>query len=306
MRRRFFGEPAVSRLFNAYIIVDWTAATKPGAGPDSVLIGVLKRDVRFRLSFEAVVTPTRAEAEKRLIAILDDLKKRGERAFLGLDFPLGFPHGLAAGLKLEGAPWSAVWDYLDHMVKDKADNLNNRFGVGAEINRRVTGGPFPFWGCPPRDTLTTLQPKRPREHGAGDLPEFRYADLAVKGPSIWKLYYAGATGPQAILGIPMVRRLRKARGDAFKAWPFETGFAAIKPSDLDGVEIVAAEVMLGLGPSAPAQGESKEQAVARALAERIARLDEAGKLGAAFAAPKDLPEDQVQAAVSDEGWILNL
>jgi hypothetical protein len=296
----------VSRLFNAYIIVDWTAATKPGAGPDSVLIGVLKRDVRFRLSFEAVVTPTRAEAEKRLIAILDDLKKRGERAFLGLDFPLGFPHGLAAGLKLDGAPWSAVWDYLDHMVKDKADNLNNRFGVGAEINRRVTGGPFPFWGCPPRDTLTTLQPKRPRDHGEGDLPEFRYADLAVKGPSIWKLYYAGATGPQAILGIPMVRRLRKARGEAFKVWPFETGLAAIKPSDLDGVEVLAAEVMLGLGPSAPAQGETKEAAVARALAERIAKLDEAGKLGAAFAAPKDLSEDQVQAAVSDEGWILNL
>ncbi len=296
----------MSRLFNAYIIVDWTAATKPGAGPDSVLIGVLKRDVRFRLSFEAVVTPTRAEAEKRLIAILDDLKKRGERAFLGLDFPLGFPHGLAAGLKLDGAPWSAVWDYLDHMVKDKADNLNNRFGVGAEINRRVTGGPFPFWGCPPRDTLTTLQPKRPRDHGEGDLPEFRYADLAVKGPSIWKLYYAGATGPQAILGIPMVRRLRKARGEAFKVWPFETGLAAIKPSDLDGVEVLAAEVMLGLGPSAPAQGETKEAAVARALAERIAKLDEAGKLGAAFAAPKDLSEDQVQAAVSDEGWILNL
>ena len=295
----------MARLFNAYVIVDWSAASKPKTGSDSVWIGVLKRDVRFRLSFEAIVLPTRAEAEKRLIAILDDLKKRGERAFLGLDFPLGFPHGLAAALKLDGAPWLAMWEYLDRMVKDKADNTNNRFGVASEINRRITGGPFPFWGCPPRDTLTTLQPKRPREHGEGDLPEFRRADLAVKGPSIWKLYYAGATGPQAILGIPLARRLKKTRGDAVKVWPFETGLNEIKAADLDGVEVVVAEVMLGLGASAPGPSETKEQAMARALAERIARLDEAGKLGPAFAAPKALPAADVEAA-SEEGWILNL
>ena len=296
----------MARLFNAYVIVDWSAAAKPGAGPDSVLIGVLKRDVRFRLAFESVLAPTRAEAEKRLILILDDLKKRGERAFVGFDFPLGFPRGLAPALKLDGPPWSAVWDYLDRMVKDKADNTNNRFGVGAEINRRTTGGPFPFWGCPPRDTLTTLQPKRPHEHGEGDLPEFRHADLAVKGPSLWKLYYAGAVGPQAILGIPLVRRLKKARGDAVKVWPFETGWEPIKEADLDGVEVLAAEVMLGLGPSAPAPGETREQAQARGLLERIARLDEAGKLGAAFAAPKGVSEAEVQAVANEEGWPLNL
>jgi hypothetical protein len=67
------------------------------------------------------------------------------------------------------------------MVKDKADNTNNRFGVGSELNRRLTGGPFPFWGVPPKDTLTTLQPKKTREHGPDDLPEFRHADVAAKG-----------------------------------------------------------------------------------------------------------------------------
>ena len=296
----------MARLFNAYVFIDWSAAAKPGTGPDSVTIGVLKRDVRFRLAFEAIVVPTRAEAEKRLLAIFDDFKKRGERALLCLDFPLGFPRGLAAALKLEGAPWSAMWNFLNRQVKDKADNTNNRFGVGAEINRRTTGGPFPFWGCPPRDTLTTLQPKRPHEHGEGDLPEFRYADTAVKGPSIWKLYYAGATGPQAILGIPLVERLRKTRGEAVKVWPFDTGWSEIKESDLDGVEVLACEVMLGLGPFAPAPGETKEKAQGRALLERIAKLDDAGKLGAAFAAPKSAPEAEVQAATAEEGWILNL
>jgi hypothetical protein len=72
---------SVARLFNAYVIVDWSAASKPNTGADSVWIGVLKRDVRFRLAFEAFNPPTRAEAEKSWSPILDDLKKRGERAW---------------------------------------------------------------------------------------------------------------------------------------------------------------------------------------------------------------------------------
>jgi hypothetical protein len=296
----------LARLFNAYVIVDWSAAAKAGVGADPIVIGVMKRDVRFRLSFESFAPATRQEAEKQLNLILDDRRKHGDRVFLGFDFPLGFPRGLAEALKLPGAPWQAVWDYLDKMVKDKADNTNNRFGVGAEINRRTTGGPFPFWGCPPRDTLTTLQPKRPHDHGPGDLPEFRYADVAVKGASIWKLYYAGAIGGQAILGIPVLKRLQKAKAEAFKVWPFQTGWKAITEADLEDVQVLAAEVSLLLQPVTAQPGESKEVASVRALAERVAKLDEAGKLGAAFAAPKDLPEGEFNAAETEEGWILNI
>jgi hypothetical protein len=296
----------VARLFNAYVIVDWSAAAKAGVGADPIVIGVMKRDVRFRLSFESFAPATRQEAEKQLNLILDDRRKHGDRVFLGFDFPLGFPRGLAEALKLPGAPWQAVWDYLDKMVKDKADNTNNRFGVASEINRRTTGGPFPFWGCPPRDTLTTLQPKRPHDHGPGDLPEFRYADQAVKGASIWKLYYAGAIGGQAILGIPVLKRLQKAQGDAFKVWPFQTGWKAVTEADLDGVQALAAEVSLLLQPVTAQPGESKELAAVRGLAERVAKLDEAGKLGAAFAPPKGLPEAEFAAAETEEGWILNV
>src|SRR5205085_10524394 len=142
--------------------------------------------------------------EKRLNLILDDLKKRSERALVGFDFPLGFPRGFAAALKLPGEqPWRAAWDQVDKMVKDKADNTNNRFGVASEINRRLTGGPFPFWGCPPKHAPTTLQPKRTRPHGPDDPPEFRHPDLAAKGvASISKLHYNGSVGRQAILGMP--------------------------------------------------------------------------------------------------------
>ena len=52
----------MSRLFSAYVIVDWSAAAKPATGADSVWIGVVKRDVRFRLTFEAFNPPPRAEA----------------------------------------------------------------------------------------------------------------------------------------------------------------------------------------------------------------------------------------------------
>ena len=298
----------MSRLFSAYVIVDWSAAAKPSTGPDSVWIGVAKRDLRFRLTFESYNPPTRAEAEKKLADILDDFKKRGERALVGFDFPLGFPRGFSKALNLTGEhPWRAVWDQLDKMVKDKADNTNNRFGVGSEVNRRMTGGPFPFWGCPPKDALTTLQPKRTRAHGPDDLPEFRHADLAAKGAaSIWKLYYNGSVGGQAILGIPAARRLKLARGEAVKVWPFETGFKTLTEADLAGVEVVVAEVYPSLYKAQPQPGEVKDQAQVRVTAEHFARLDETGKLGAAFTIGKTAAADVVLDAETEEGWILGV
>ena len=219
----------MARLFNAYVIVDWSAASKPNTGADSVWIGVLKRDVRFRLAFEAYNPATRAEAEKRIVAVLDDLKKRSERALLGFDFPLGFPRGFAAALKLPGRARLARG-----LGPDRQDGQGQGRQHQQPLRRRLRDQPaadrraVPVLGLPPKDALTTLQPKRAREHGPGDLPEFRHADLAAKGASsIWKLYYNGSVGGQAILGIPVVRRLKLARGEAFKVWPFETGFEAL-------------------------------------------------------------------------------
>ena len=296
----------MARLFNAYLIVHWNAASKPTAATDSIWIGVLKRDVRFRLAFEAHSPTTRVQAEALITSVLEDRTKRRERTLIGFDFPLGMPRGLAAGLKLSGdAPWRAVWDQLAKMVKDKADNTNNRFGVGSEINRRLTGGPFPFWGCPPRDALTTLQPKRGRDHGPGDIPEFRHAEIAAKaaGP-VWKLYYNGAAGGPAILGMPMVRRLKLNNGDALKVWPFETGWKTLTESDLTQVDVLAAEIAPSLAKVQPLPGEAKEAAQVRALAEHLARLDETGKLGVLFGAPKDAAAEVTAAVEGEEGWIL--
>ena len=290
------------RLFDAYVIVRWSAASKAAAGADSVQIGLVRRDVRFRNTYSGQSAATRAEGEKKLTALLEDLAKRNEKVLLGLDFPLGFPRGLAAGLKLQGEPWQAVWNQLDKMVKDKPDNTNNRFGVGAEINRRVTGGPFPFLGCPPLYALSTLHPKGTRAHEAGDLPELRATEAKVKGaPSVWKLYYNGSVGGHAILGIPMVRRIKQKYGEEMKAWPFETGWG---PPDLSGVRIVAAEVFTTGAETKPAAGESKDQTEVRAYAEQIAKLDEASKLAPLFDQPKGLAAAEADVARSEEGWIL--
>src|SRR5690606_24188627 len=165
-------------------------------------IGVLKRNVRFQMAFEPHNPATRAEAEKLLTNVLDDLKRKGERTLVGFDFPLGFPRGTAAALQLGGEPWRALIDFAAKEVKDKPDNTNNRFQVGAKMNRLMTGEAFPFWGAPARDEQTMLSAKRPREHGDGDLPEFRLAEQAIKGPSsIWKLYYQGSVGGQALTGL---------------------------------------------------------------------------------------------------------
>src|SRR5262245_56860387 len=123
------------RLFQAYIVVDWSAAAKPASGTDSIWIGVLKRNVRFQLAFEAHNPTTRVEAEKQLDAVLQDLKRKNERVLVGFDFPLAFPRGTAAALKLSGPPWRALMDFVAKEVKDKPTNENNRFQVGAKMNR---------------------------------------------------------------------------------------------------------------------------------------------------------------------------
>jgi hypothetical protein len=114
---------------------------------------------------------------------------------------MGYPAGTANALKLAGraeAPWKAMHEFLVAHVKDKADNSNNRFALAARMNRIISGGPFPFWGCPKKDEIATLTVKRNRDHGPEDVPEFRVAEERAvhnkKGrpQSVCKLAYAGA------------------------------------------------------------------------------------------------------------------
>lgn len=294
------------RLFQAYVMVDWSASSKPVTGADSIWIGVMKRNVRFQMAFEAHNPATRAAAEKLLEDILGDLRRKRERVLVGFDFPLGFPRGTAAALNLSGAaPWRQMLDFVAKEVKDKPTNENNRFQVGAKMNRLMTGEAFPFWGAPARDAQTMLSVKRVRDHGPNDLPEFRLAEEAAKGTSsIWKLYYQGSVGGQALTGMPVVSRVRDARGEKARIWPFETGWKPLAASDLDGVDALFAEIYPSLFAGKAAAGAVKDQAQVRAVCERFNTLDEKGQLSGWFGSTKDDPRRAV--VESEEGWILGV
>lgn len=300
----------MSRLFGAYIIVDWSAAEGRKTGEQSVWIGVVKRDVRFRPVFEAHNPPTRAEAEKLLRTLLLDLERRNERALIGFDFGLGFPEGTAARLKLDGdQPWAALWRFIAGRIVEKADNTSNRFQVAATMNRLMTDEPRPFWGCPPRQAQRWLQPTKAAPSATDPIPEFRRTEQALRGrklqpKSVWQLMGAGAVGGQTLLGIAAAQRLLADLGEEGAVWPFSFGWRAPTADDLAPLRALMVEVYPSIFPVKAEPGEVRDRAQVRETAEHLARLDEAGKLATLFAAPKDTAAEDVAAVEREEGWIL--
>jgi hypothetical protein len=302
----------VPRLFDAYVMVDWSAASAPKIGKDSVWIGVMKRDIRFRLTFDAFNPPTRSQGEARLREVLADLRRRSERALVGFDFPLGFPRGTAPRLQLKSPDWQGLWSFMAANVVDKADNTNNRFAVASKMNRLMTDEPRPFWGAPAKDTQRWLQATKPAEHGPDLPPPLRRTEALTQSKgkagakSVWQLMGAGAVGGQAIMGIPAVKRLVDELGDRAAVWPFATGWKALSPADVAEREVVAVEIYPSLVTAKPESGEIPDRAQVRALCEYFARLDDQSKLDALFAPPKDVTEDEIAAVEREEGWILGV
>ena len=91
----------MARLFDSYVIVDWSAASKPSTGADSIWIGALTPDARMKLTFKATNPATRSKAQAELEDLLARCLKRGDRVLVGVDFPIGFPAGTAEALKLK-------------------------------------------------------------------------------------------------------------------------------------------------------------------------------------------------------------
>ena len=116
-------------------------------------------------------------------------------------------------------------------VADDASNVNSRFEVASEINRKL-GSQAPFWGRPAQlnlidlPTHKTVAYRGPTEPGG--LKEWRRVedrlrDLGTSPQPAWKLFYAGSVGSQTLVGIPVLHRLRnheQLRGVS-QVWPFE-------------------------------------------------------------------------------------
>ena len=301
----------MARLFDAYIIVDWSAASKPAQGANSIWIGALARDARLKFQFQAANPSTRLKARDMIASLAERFTARGDKVLVGFDFSLGYPAGTAkaAGLEKAGEPaWKSMFNHLSSKLKDKEDNSNRRFAIAAGINYAISKGPQPFWGAPARDQITTLSGKK-GDFAELPLAEYRIAEAYVrktfkaKPKSVWQLYGAGSVGSQSLLGIPTVNALTEMLPNS-KVWPFETGLQPLDSEALDGTDIVFAEIYPSLVEARPEAGEVIDQAQVRALAHHYYSLDEAGKLGPLFGPPARLESTEIAQITTEEGWIL--
>ena len=237
------------------IVVDWSANNTPKTGTDSIW---------YCHNGETHNPATRHQAMREITALAQSL--RGP-ALIGFDFPLGF------------AGFPITWKLIAELMQDAEDNGNNRFAVAAELNRRLTGGPAPFWGCPPKHAGRYLTSTKP----PGPLPQRATERRGAKPP--WKLAYPGTCGGQALTGIPHVMRLRDTLGDC-AVWPFDQ-----RPA-----RYTIAEIYPSLLPLSQGSHEVKDQAQVRSLE---AHFREPGVLDRYLSVA--LP-----ASALEEGWIVGI
>jgi hypothetical protein len=293
--------------FDAYLIADWCAENKPKKGEDSIWYCLYDRTDD---AWKTENPRTRKEGTDNIASILHETTKQEKAVLVGFDFPFGYPAGFASALGWHGkSPWRALWNELKEAVTDDEENQNNRFEVAASFNRRISGQPFPFWGCPEKVRSRWISEKKARPH----LAEFRLTDQRAKytSPSIqpvWKLFGPGSVGSQALVGIPCVARLRDdmTLGQRSAVWPFETGFAQLEPRSKRERLILYAEIFPPLFKPDLGPGEIKDEAQVRDLVERLKAEDERGELAEWFAGPSELSKDDRRKIVSEEGWILGV
>jgi len=289
-------------LFDAYLIVDWSAESRPKQGADSIWYCLLRRRGRG-LRIEALRNPaTRAQAHDEIATMLSGLAAAGRRVLAGFDFPNAYPEGFARQAGFRGRPWRAVWDGLAGLVEDAADNRNNRFEVAKALNKRISGGPFPFWGCHGAFADGYLATRKPSEYAASGLAERRLCEAYVpRAQPCWKLAYVGSVGSQALLGVPVQRALRDhpALAAQTRVWPFETGLRPPAEAAIVLAEVYPSLVPLGLG-----EGEVKDQRQVSAAARFFAARDEAGLLAHDLSGPAELVTAQRRLVEREEGWLL--
>ena len=291
-------------LFDAYLMVDWSAAGTPVRGRDSIWIGLTeRRRTGFRLAL-IENPPTRTAATERIADILARLTGRGQRTLAGFDFPFGFPTGTARSLGLPGLPWRHMWQLLADGLEDAPDNASNRFDLAERLNSRISGDAFPFWGLAREEQRQFLLRRGRRPHGPDDLAERRQCDHRVPSAQpVWKLAGIGSVGSQALTGIPRVWQIRRDPRIALAChiWPFETGLRHDpRPA------IILAEVYPSLVAPRRLPGKPKDAGQVAAIGRRFAELDDAGQLGRLFAGDPDLPPEERASVEREEAWILGI
>ncbi len=289
-------------LFDSYLMVDWSAAATPRTGADSIWWALVEHDAGLTALENP---PTRLEARDQMTAVLRRQVQLGRRVLAGFDFPNGYPRGTAEAVGLTGLPWQAMWRHLAVTIKEGLRNANNRFEVAADLNRRMSGGPFPFWGCSRKASRDTLISTKTRDFGDHTVPEYRTVEMTARGAkSCWQLLGTGSVGGQTLTGIPVQQALRTDPnfGDQVIVWPFETGLAP--PDPAGSWQVVIAEVYPSLFPLDLRPGAVKDEVQVETVANALAAWDAGGKIHRHFAGPDDLSAEQRGWIETEESWIL--
>lgn len=283
------------RPFDKFLVVTWSARAAPSpVQPTADAIWMAEASTVGRA--ESRYYRTRRAAMADLCHRLEDCRMAGQRVFLGMDIPLGFPTGFASTLT-GGTDIFAVWDALAARIRDAGDNANNRFQVAADLNElfRDTG---PFWGAGPDGSDGTLLPIQSPDCAGHGLPKQRACDMGANGTTdCWSLSDARAAGALSLLGLPHLAALRQTLSWNLAVWPFEAAsdspvlLAEVRPALIDGVvDAAMAEQTHAL----------REEVQVRLLAEALAAAQRLGQLQGFF----DLPSGATSMA--EEGWIFGV
>lgn len=298
------------QAFDHFIVIDWSSRNRPSSArpsKDAIWVGEGSASGRVTTRYFR----TRQACTDYLTRRLERLHKAGKRVFVGWDFVFGYPKGLAKALKLKKKPaWSRIWKLISRLILDHSDNVNNRFTVGAELNRRISVGSGPFWGVTVGQSGIFLGAKKdfsyPVTNKRAVLAEKRLVELRVpKMQPGWKLAYAGSVGSQALLGIPRVYELSakntKLSKDSY-VWPFETKFADRLPK---GPVVIHAEIYPSLLPLTR-KDKLVDRAQVRAYVKWLQSEQVLGKLTNWLAGPEKLTKRQRKRVLGHEGWVFGV
>lgn len=296
-------------LFDAYLIVDWSANNAPKTGKDSIWWCHMAWKAGSLAVADVQNPATRLEAFQQIKSILLTYKDTDQHVLVGFDFSYGYPAGFAKAIVTDdSSSWLGVWRYLHAHIRDDVCNANNRFAVAANINKQITGAAAPFWGCPARQQREALSMRKPVGALATRFCEFRLAEEGNSTKSVWQLSYPGSVGSQVLMGLPYIYALRTDAELAAisRVWPFETGLKPLGTDDVREHRIIHAEVYPSLINVTPAKAEINDKLQVTALAEYFSELDCQNRLGPLFAGGRALTDQQRQLVETEEGWILGV
>ena len=290
--------------FDEYITVDWSSASSPQIGPNSIWICTSKCHSEELQKSRLHNIPTRSAATEWLRGHLYTSVQAGNRILVGFDFPFGYPAGTASALGMQGPQWKNMWRLLFNNLSDNHKNENNRFDLAEKLNRQITGEAFPFWGNVRDEKRKYLLRRGRRPHKQDDVAERRLVEkLVPSAQPVWKLAGVGSVGSQALTGIPAVWSLRFDPRLAKKTriWPFETGLR-IEPS----AQIIMAEIYPSIFPLRLIRGKPKDAAQVTAAARSLAIADRNNQIDSLFVGRSDLKKRDIKIIENEEAWILGV